>query len=72
MLDIIDTVYEEEVLKCNHNMPGIKLVTVNYLEGDSVGLFQVQIRPSWYFSQSLEGGTETHEGKFRCLVMVDE
>ena len=41
MLDVIDKVCEEEELKYNRNMPVIKLVPINYPEGNFVGLFQV-------------------------------
>ena len=37
-MNVIDTVCEEEGLKCNRNMPVIKLVPINSLEGDFVGL----------------------------------
>ena len=39
MLYVIDTLYEEEGLKCNRNMTIIKLVPINYPEGYFVGIF---------------------------------
>ena len=43
MLDFIDTVCEEEVLKGNHNMPVNKSVPIHSLDGGFMGLFQVRL-----------------------------
>ena len=43
MLDVIDTVCEEEELECNRNIPVIKSVPINSPEGDFVRVFQVRL-----------------------------